>query len=34
MQNLGFGCQSKTLSHPAFEATYTNKAPFGALAVC
>ena len=27
-------CQSKTLSHPDFESTYTNKASFGAFAVC
>ena len=27
-------CQSKTLSSPDFESTYTNKASFGALAVC
>ena len=27
-------CQSKTLSSPDFESTYTNKVPFGALAVC
>ena len=34
MHNPGFGCQSKTLSPPDFESTYTNMAPFGALAVC
>ena len=27
-------CQSKTLSPPDFESTYTNKASFKALAVC
>ena len=27
-------CQSKTLSHPDFESTYTNKASLGAFAVC
>ena len=27
-------CQSKTLSPPDFESTYTNKASLGALAVC
>ena len=27
-------CQSKTLSHPDFESTYTNKASLEALAVC
>ena len=27
-------CQSKTLSLPDFESTYTNKASFGAFAVC
>ena len=27
-------CQSKTLSSPDFESTYTNKAPLRALAVC
>ena len=27
-------CQSKTLSFPDFESTYTNKASFGAFAVC
>ena len=27
-------CQSKTLSSPDFESTYTNKASLGALAVC
>ena len=27
-------CQSKTLSSPDFESTYTNKASFEAFAVC
>ena len=27
-------CQSKTLSSPDFESTYTNKAPLEAFAVC
>ena len=27
-------CQSKTLSPPDFESTYTNKASFEAFAVC
>lgn len=31
---VAYQCQSKTLSSQDFESTYTNKVPFGALAVC
>ena len=31
---MSFGCQSKTLSYPDFESTYTNKASLEAFAVC
>ena len=32
--HVSFGCQSKTLSSPDFESTYTNKASLKAFAVC